>query len=100
MRALKAALGLAVILLSSLDGVAGQVDQNAFARIESGMTESQVMDKLGPPDDTYERCGESRYTRICYLYYVYLSEPDRAQNITTIIRFNNGIVFDKKRITK
>jgi hypothetical protein len=89
---------LALCTGMALTASGGQVDQNRFAKIESGMTEEQVQAILGVPDEQYERCGESRYTRVCRLHYVYFSEPERAQKITTVIRFTNGVVFDKKRV--
>jgi hypothetical protein len=88
---------------------AGMVDTVQFGRIEKGMKESEVKERLGPPDkvDTKEEHkhtgsrGASRVTHVRKTKFVYEGvNPASGQRITTTILFENGKVVDKKRVTQ
>ncbi len=74
---------------------AGQVDLLDFGKIEAGMTEAEVLVRLGPPDkENFE--GYTPGNALMKSYY-YFSEPDRYQKITTVITFIGGRVARKER---
>jgi hypothetical protein len=78
------------------DANAGQVDLLDYGHIHVGMTEGEVLVRLGPPDlETFE--GYTANNAVIKAYY-YFSEPERYQQITTLIRFVGGRVFRKERI--
>ena len=100
MRILRASIGtliLALLLSGTVSLVsAGQVDLLDFGRILVGMTEGEVLIRLGPPDhETFD--GYTRGNALRKTYY-YFSEPERYQNITTIINFIAGRVTKKERL--
>jgi hypothetical protein len=74
----------------------GQVDLLDYGKIEVGMTEGEVLLRLGPPDlDSLD--GYTWYNALQKTYY-YFSEPERYQNITTVIHFTGGRVTHKERL--
>lgn len=75
---------------------AGQVDLVDFGLIERGMSEAEVLVRLGPPDhESFE--GFSPHNLLIKSYF-YFSEPGRLQDITTVITFKGGRVVRKERI--
>ena len=85
---------LVAILASPIS--AGQVDLREFGMIERGMSEAEVLVRLGPPDhESFE--GYSRHKLLIKSYF-YFSEPGRHQDITTVIKFEGGRVIRKERI--
>ena len=87
---------MAFLLLIAASAWAGQVDLLDFGHIENGMTEAEVLLRLGPPDresfDGYT--FENALTKSFY----YFSEPERYQNILTVIKFVGGRVVRKERV--
>ncbi len=93
------------ILLMVLHGSAalgGQADLNAFARVQLAMSEDEVVNLLGPPDQVEEISGVDKRgnVRITIKKFSYISEPERAQDILTTITFENGKVRDKQRTVR
>jgi hypothetical protein len=86
--------GLVAILVSPVS--AGQVDLREFGMIERGMSEAEVLVRLGPPDhESFEGFSPNKLLLKSYFYF---SDPGRYQNITTVIRFKGGKVIRKERI--
>ena len=85
---------LIAVLASSV--AAGQVDLREFGLIQRGMSEAEVLVRLGPPDhESFEGVSSNDLLIKSYFYF---SEPDRHQDITTIIRFKGGRVIHTERI--
>ncbi len=77
---------------------AGQVDLREFGLIQRGMSEAEVLVRLGPPDhESFE--GFTSNNRLLKSYF-YFSEPDRHQDITTVIKFKGGRVVRTERIIR
>jgi len=76
--------------------VAGQVDLVDFGLIKRGMSEAEVLVRLGPPD--YESLEGFSPNNLLIKSFFYFSEPDRHQDITTVIKFKGGRVILKERI--
>jgi hypothetical protein len=75
---------------------AGQVDLLDYGLIQRGMSEAEVLVRLGAPDhESFEGFSPNRLLLKSYFYF---SEPGRYQNITTVIRFKGGKVNHKERI--
>jgi hypothetical protein len=75
---------------------AGQVDLREFGLIQRGMSEAEVLVRLGPPDhESFEGFTPSNLLLKSYFYF---SEPRRHQDITTVIRFKGGRVTRTERI--
>ena len=75
---------------------AGQVDLLDYGLIQQGMSEAEVLVRLGPPDhESFEGVSSNDLLIKSYFYF---SEPDRHQDITTIIRFKGGRVIHTERI--
>lgn len=75
---------------------AGQVDLRDFGLIQEGMSEAEVLVRLGSPDiESFEGFTSNNLLLKSYFYF---SEPGRHQDITTVIRFKGGRVVDKERI--
>jgi hypothetical protein len=75
---------------------AGQVDLLDFGKVGVGMTEGEILIRLGPPDhEVFE--GYTAGNALLKSYY-YFSEPERYQNITTVIHFQAGRVTKKERL--
>jgi len=84
-----------IAVLTSLV-VAGQVDLRDFGLIQRGMSEAEVLVRLGPPDhESFEGFSSNKLLLKSYFYF---SEPGRYQNITTVITFKGGRVVRKERI--
>lgn len=76
--------------------VAGQVDLREFGLIQRGMSEAEVLVRLGRPDlESFEGFTPDNLLLKSYFYF---SEPGRHQDITTVIRFKGGRVTSKERI--
>ena len=74
---------------------AGQVDLREFGLIQLGMSEAEVLVRLGPPDhESFEGVSSNDLLIKSYFYF---SEPGRYQNITTVIKFKGGRVVHKER---
>jgi hypothetical protein len=74
---------------------AGQVDLREFGLIQRGMSEAEVLVRLGPPDhESFEGFSPNDLLIKSYFYF---SEPGRYQNITTVIKFKGGRVVHKER---
>jgi hypothetical protein len=74
---------------------AGQVDLREFGLIQRGMSEAEVLVRLGPPDhESFEGVSSNDLLIKSYFYF---SEPGRYQNITTVIKFKGGRVVHKER---
>jgi hypothetical protein len=72
------------------------VDLLDFGHIENGMTEAEVLLRLGPPDkESFD--GYSFGNALVKSFY-YFSEEERYQNILTVIKFAGGRVVNKERI--
>ena len=90
---------LAIVCLTSMlvsPISAGQVDLREFGLISLGMSEAEVLVRLGPPD--YESFEGFSSNNLVIKSYFYFSEPDRHQGITTVIQFKGGRVIHKERI--
>lgn len=74
---------------------AEQVDLLDFGLIQRGMSEAEVLVRLGPPD--HESLEGFSPSNLLIKTYFYFSEPGRYQNITTMIKFKGGRVFLKER---
>jgi len=85
---------LTAALVSSV--AAGQVDLVDFGLINRGMSEAEVIVRLGPPD--YESFEGFSPNNLLIKSYIYFSEPGRHQDITTVIKFKGGRVIHKERI--
>ncbi len=84
---------LIAVLASSV--AAGQVDLREFGLIQRGMSEAEVLVRLGPPDhESFEGFSPNDLLIKSYFYF---SEPGRYQNITTVIKFKGGRVVHKER---
>jgi len=77
---------------------AGQVDLREFGLIQEGMSEAEVLVRLGPPD--HESFEGFTPNNLLLKSYFYFSEPDRHQDITTVIQFKAGRVVRKERIIR
>jgi hypothetical protein len=75
---------------------AGQVDLLDYGLIQRGMSEAEVLVRLGAPD--HESLEGFSPNKLLLKSYFYFSEPGRYQNITTVIRFKGGKVIHKERI--
>lgn len=85
---------LTALLISPV--AAGQVDLVEFGLIKRGMSEAEVLVRLGPPDhESFE--GFSPHNLLMKSYF-YFSKPGRLQDITTVITFKGGRVVRKERI--
>ncbi len=74
---------------------AGQVDLREFGLIQRGMSEAEVLVRLGPPDhESFEGFSPNNLLIKSFFYF---SEPGRYQNITTVIKFKGGRVIRKER---
>lgn len=94
MKYLLAMVSLITILVSPVS--ADQVDLRDFGLITVGMSEAEVLVRLGPPDhESFEGFTPSNLLIKSYFYF---SEPGRHQDITTVIRFEGGRVTRKERI--
>ncbi len=91
---LLAIVSLIAILISPVS--AGQVDLREFGLIKVGMSEAEVLVRLGPPD--HESFEGFSATNLLIKSYFYFSESGRHQDITTLIRFKGGRVIHKERI--
>ncbi len=77
---------------------AGQVDLREFGLIQRGMSEAEVLVRLGPPDhESFEGFSSNDLLIKSYFYF---SEPGRYQNITTVIKFKGGRVVHKERFLR
>jgi hypothetical protein len=85
---------LTLMLASSI--AAGQVDLVDFGLIKRGMSEAEVLVRLGPPD--YESFEGFSPNNLLIKSYFYFSEPGRYQDITTVIRFKGGRVVRTERL--
>jgi hypothetical protein len=74
---------------------AGQVDLREFGLIQRGMSEAEVLVRLGPPD--HESFEGFTPKNLLLKSYFYFSEPDRHQDIITVIKFKGGRVVRKER---
>jgi hypothetical protein len=74
---------------------ADQVDLLDFGMIQRGMSEAEVLVRLGPPD--HESLEGFSTSNLLIKSYFYFSEPGRYQNITTVIKFKGGRVVMKER---
>ncbi len=77
---------------------AGQVDLREFGLIQRGMSEAEVLVRLGPPD--YESFEGFTPSNLLLKSYFYFSESERIQDITTVIKFKGGRVVRKERIIR
>lgn len=85
---------LIAVLVSPVS--AGQVDLLDFGLIQRGMSEAEVLVRLGPPDlESFEGFSPNN---LLIKSYSYFSEPGRSQDITTVITFKGGRVVRKERI--
>jgi hypothetical protein len=86
-----------IVSIATVSAVgAVQIDLLDFARIDLGMSEAEVLVRLGPPDhESFEGYAPNRSLRKSFFYF---SEPERYQNITTVIEFQGGRVIRKDRI--
>ena len=75
---------------------AGQVDLLDFGHIENGMTEAEVLLRLGVPDR--ESFDGYTFDNALVKSFYYFSEPERYQNILTVIKFVGGRVVRKERV--
>lgn len=75
---------------------AGQVDLLDYGLIQRGMSEAEVLVRLGVPD--HESFEGFLPNKLLLKSYFYFSEPGRYQNITTVIRFKGGKVNRKERM--
>jgi len=85
---------LIVMLVSQV--AAGQVDLLDYGLIQRGMSEAEVLVRLGAPD--HESLEGFSLNKLLLKSYFYFSEPDRHQDITTVIRFKGGRVIRTERI--
>lgn len=86
-----------IALLPSLVAAA-QVDLREFGLIQRGMSEAEVLVRLGPPDhESFEGFSPNNLLLKSYFYF---SEPDRYQEITTVIKFKGGRVVHKERFLR
>jgi len=91
---LLAIISLIAMLVSPV--TAGQGDLLDFGLIQRGMSEAEVLVRLGPPDhESFEGFSPNKLLLKSYFYF---SEPGRYQNITTVITFKGGRVVRKERI--
>jgi hypothetical protein len=91
---LLAMVSLLAILVSPVS--ADQVDLREFGLISVGMSEAEVLVRLGPPDhESFEGFSPAHLLIKSYFYF---SEAWRHQDITTVIRFEGGRVIHKERI--
>ncbi|UCD70899.1 MAG: hypothetical protein JSW70_07815 [Syntrophobacterales bacterium] len=75
---------------------AGQVDLLDFGMIQRGMSEAEVLVRLGPPDhESFEGFSPNNLLIKSFFYF---SEPCRSQDITTVIMLKGGRVVHKERI--
>ena len=74
----------------------GQIDLVDFGLIKRGMSEAEILVRLGPPD--YESVEGVFPNKLLIKSYFYFSEPGRHQDITTVIKFEGGRVIRKERI--
>ncbi len=87
---------IAFLPLISAWAWAGQVDLLDFGHIENGMTEAEVLLRLGVPDrESFD--GYTSDNALVKSFY-YFSEPERYQNILTVIKFVGGRVVRKERV--
>jgi hypothetical protein len=94
-RALAFSLICAVALQAGV-AAAGQIDLMDYGHIQDGMSEAEVLIRLGPPDrESFEGYTANNLLKKSFFYF---SEPERYQNITTVITFIGGRVFHKERI--
>jgi hypothetical protein len=85
-----------LIALVASPVMAGQVDLREFGLIQRGMSEAEVLVRLGRPDlESFEGFTPNNLLLKSYFYF---SEPGRHQDITTVIRFKGGRVTNKERI--
>ena len=91
-----------IMAVTCAAALGGQADLNAFARVQLGMSEDEVVNVLGPPDQVEEISGVDKRgnVRITIKKFFYISEPERAQDILTTITFENGKVRDKQRTVR
>lgn len=72
------------------------MDLREFGLISLGMSEAEVLTRLGPPDhESFEGFSPNNLLIKSYFYF---SESDRHQGITTVIQFKGGRVIHKERI--
>jgi hypothetical protein len=85
---------LTAVLVAPVLG--GQVDLVDYGLIKRGMSEAEVLVRLGPPDhESFEGFSPNKLLIKSYFYF---SEPGRHQEITTVIKFEGGRVISKERI--
>jgi hypothetical protein len=87
-----------LISLVAFPVAAGQVDLREFGLIQRGMSEAEVLVRLGPPD--HESFEGFTPNNLLLKSYFYFSEPDRHQEITTLIKFKGGRVVRKERFLR
>lgn len=81
---------------------AGMVDTVQYGHIRPGMTQAEVLERLGRPDRVQEterrvyRKGRKRIVKRKRLIYQGVN-PASGQKIVTTILIENGKVVDKKR---
>jgi len=87
-----------IVAMLASPAAAGQVDLREFGLIQRGMSEAEVLVRLGPPD--HESFEGFTPNSLLLKSYFYFSELDRHQDITTVIRFKGGRVIRKERIIR
>ncbi|MFB0507635.1 MAG: hypothetical protein ACETWT_12970 [Thermodesulfobacteriota bacterium] len=87
-----------IVAMLASPAAAGQVDLREFGLIQRGMSEAEVLVRLGPPD--HESFEGFTPNNLLLKSYFYFSEPDRHQEITTVIKFKGGRVVRKERFLR
>ncbi|NIS63001.1 MAG: hypothetical protein GTO13_20580 [Proteobacteria bacterium] len=89
---------IVVMVMLAFPVAAGQVDLREFGLIQRGMSEAEVLVRLGPPD--HESFEGFTPNNLLLKSYFYFSETGRHQEITTVIKFKGGRVVRTERIIR
>jgi hypothetical protein len=80
------------------EGIAGQVDTGAYLRLQKGMSEGEVLFRLGPPDKEVYFDSEAQRTPQSIKQFLYIPGPEAADPHLTIITIQQGKILNIERI--
>ncbi len=80
------------------EGIAGQIDTGAYLRLQKGMSEGEVLFRVGVPDKEVYFDSEAQRTAQSIKQLLYIPSPEEADPYLTIITILQGRILNIERI--